>query len=93
MAKPVIVSRTAGIRDYVIEDETALCVAPGDSLALRETILDYWHQDDTLAYFGHNARQAVEKTMNFDLYVEKIAQIAHSAQTTDLLTHSPVTEF
>lgn len=77
MAKPLVITRTAGISDYVAEAETGLYVPPGNAGALRDTILSLWDNSEQRKHLGENARQAVEERMNLDLYVERIAQIVH----------------
>lgn len=79
MAKPVIVSQSKGISDYISDGETGLYVEPGNPEALRKTILDLWHQPAEQERLGKNARQAVEETMNLDIYVDRIVEIVKEA--------------
>jgi len=78
MAKPLIVSRTRGITDYVVHNETGIYVSPGDSEELREAVLFLWGQAGELDRLGTNARQAIEECMNLDIYVNRIVQIVHN---------------
>jgi glycosyltransferase involved in cell wall biosynthesis len=78
MAKPVVVSQTTGICDYLVSGETGLFVPPGEPAALREAILSIWDHPTELKRLGANARQAVQQSMNLDLYVERVAQIVYS---------------
>jgi len=78
MAKPVIVSRTRGISDYVVDGETAQYTPPGDVTALRDGILSLWHDAAALQRLGDNARRAVEEQMNLDIYVSRIAEIVRA---------------
>jgi len=82
MAKPVVISRTAGISDYVVPDETGVYVAPGDPDEVRQRILDLWEQPTQLERLGNNARQLVEEKINMDLYVEQVAQIVNEVLAT-----------
>lgn len=82
MAKPVVISRTAGISDYVVPDETGVYAAPADADELRHRILDLWEQPTRLQRLGVNARQLVEEKINMDLYVEQVAQIVNEALAT-----------
>lgn len=75
VGKPVIISRTPGIADYVVENETGVYAPPGNSEALRSAILSLWENAPERARLGANARQAVEDTMNLDLYVDHIENI------------------
>ena len=82
MAKPVIVSRTRGIEDYIVDNENGRFTPPGDIAQLREQILTLWEQPGEQVRLGENARQAVEETMNLDIYVRKVVQIIESAAST-----------
>jgi glycosyltransferase involved in cell wall biosynthesis len=79
MAKPVIVSRTRGITDYIVHNETGMYVSPGDPAELRDTILSLWDNPGERDRLGTNGRQAIEEQMNLDIYVNKIADIMASA--------------
>ncbi len=75
MARPVIVSQTPGISDYIINNETGVFSPPGDPAALRDTILSLWEHPAELDRLGTNARQIVEEQMNLDIYADRIAEI------------------
>jgi len=75
MAKPLIISRTRGITDYVVHNETGLYVSPGDAAELRDTVLSLWGQANELKRLGTNARQTVEECMNLDIYVDQVVRI------------------
>ena len=79
MAKPLIVSQTRGITDYVVHNETGMYVKPGDVRDLRDSILSLWEEPRELNRLGANARQVVEERMNLDIYVDRIVQIVHRA--------------
>lgn len=72
MAKPLVVSASRGVREYVAHDQTGRWVDPEDPEALRETVLSMWEAPHTLKRLGDNARQAVARRMNLDLYVDHI---------------------
>lgn len=42
VAKPLIVSETTGVCNYILQDETGLYVSPGNSNELREQLLFLW---------------------------------------------------
>lgn len=75
MARPLIVSHTRGIADYVVHDETGLYVSPGDAEELRDAVLSVWERPSELDRLGTNAREAVEERMNLDIYVQEVVRI------------------
>jgi glycosyltransferase involved in cell wall biosynthesis len=79
MGKPHIVTRTAGICDYVVDEETGVYAPPEDALALRRQILRLWHSPADGRRLGENARQAVDEGMNLDTYARRIAQLVQDA--------------
>jgi glycosyltransferase involved in cell wall biosynthesis len=79
MAKPVVVSHTKGIADYVSQGETGQYVPPEDPQALRDTILSLWERPEELKRLGANARQVVEERMNLDIYIDNVVRIVHKA--------------
>ena len=75
MEKAVVTTKTPGMVDYVIDGETGILVEPYDVDGMREAIqylLDNPHEAKRM---GRNGRQLVEREMNIDVYVEKLAQI------------------
>jgi glycosyltransferase involved in cell wall biosynthesis len=81
MGKPLVVSRSQGITDYLVHGETGLYVAPGDAAELRGAVLSLWEHPQERLRLGSNARQAVEEGMNLDCYVERVAHIVRQAAT------------
>ena len=59
MAKPVIVSRTRGLADYVVDGETGRFVDVGDVAALRAVDALAVGERLRAERLGANARQAV----------------------------------
>jgi glycosyltransferase involved in cell wall biosynthesis len=82
MAKPVIVSKTRGIVDYVKDGETGIFVPPEDANALKDAILSLRDRPQQQTRLGTNARQVVEEKMNLDRYVERVTEIVRSAIAT-----------
>lgn len=78
MAKPLIISKTVGIENYVKHAETGLYSSPGNSNELRDNILMLWGNQKECKRLGSNARQAIVEDMNIDLYVDKIVKIVGS---------------
>lgn len=75
MGKAVVVSRTPGQTDVVIEGETGLYVPPGDSLALRKAIQHLLAHPEEAARMGANGRLLLEERMSLDRYVEGLKQV------------------
>lgn len=78
MARPVIVSRTRGLADYVAEGEAGVAVSPGDPGALREAMLTLWDQPAERARLSANARRVVEDRFRLDGYIDRVVQIVQS---------------
>jgi len=75
MGRAVIISRSQGILDYVIEGETGILVNPGDAVEMREAIQDLLAHPEKAHRLGQNARQRVDEGLNLDVYVERIARL------------------
>jgi glycosyltransferase involved in cell wall biosynthesis len=82
MGKPLVLSRTQGIQDYVVHGETGMYVTPYNPLELRDTILWLWERSRQRERLGANARAAVERYMNLDLYAERVAQVVREVSGT-----------
>ncbi len=79
MGKAVICSGTAGMSDYIVPVETGLYSAPENSEELRYSILNLWNNPAELRRLGDNARQAVETSMNMDIYISRVVEIIHNS--------------
>lgn len=88
MGKPLIVSRTTGVKDYVVDNETGVYVEPQNPEALRDAILSLWQQPAEQKRLGRNGRQAVEESMGLDMYVEKVVGIARKVRDEYSLRHN-----
>ncbi len=75
MGKATVVSRTRGIAEYVIPNETGFYVSPHDPAELQNAILSLWNNPKECKRLGSNGRQWVEEKMNLDIYVNRIAEI------------------
>ncbi len=73
LGKPLIVSDSPGIRDYVSHDETAMVVPCGDAPALRAAILRLLREPHTRARLGAAARRFVEQHCTYAAHVAKLA--------------------
>lgn len=76
MGKPVIASRSQGIADYVVHEETGLLVEPGNPRALREAIEFLLRHPDEAERLGKNGRQRIIKELNLDIYVDRLVQVS-----------------
>ena len=81
MGKPLIVTRTAGISDYVVDDVTGVYTPPENPPALRRQILRLWPDAAYRRRLGLNARLAVEDGMNLDSYTRRITQLVLAASS------------
>lgn len=75
MGKAVIVSKSRGILDYVEDGKTGIFVEPGNPDDLREKIRYLLDHPEEAERLGKSAREKIEKEMNIDIYVEKLANI------------------
>jgi glycosyltransferase involved in cell wall biosynthesis len=74
MGKPLIVSDSAGIRDYVVPGETALVVPCGDAAALRIAIRQLLEQPHTRARLGAAAREFVLTHCTYRAHASALAE-------------------
>ena len=80
MARAVIVTKSRGITDYVINGETGICVEPGDTEGLRDAIEFLIANPEEAARMGQNARRRIEEELNLDIYVDHLRdQIVNEA--------------
>jgi glycosyltransferase involved in cell wall biosynthesis len=75
MAKPLIITKTIGIENYVQHGETGIFSTPGNPGELRDKILQLWGDQKECKRLGSNARQAVVDHMNIDIYVDNIVNV------------------
>ncbi|MDB4989407.1 MAG: glycosyl transferase group 1 [Myxococcaceae bacterium] len=79
MAKPVIVTRTAGQCDVVADGHTGIYVAPGGVEDWKQAI-DRVRNDPALrANLGQRARRWVEENATLDVWVNNIVGAIHNA--------------
>jgi glycosyltransferase involved in cell wall biosynthesis len=78
MAKPLIITKTSGIANYIKHAETGLFTSPGNSAEMRDIISRLMGDRKERKRLGSNARQDIEENMNIDIYVEKIVKIVGS---------------
>ena len=76
MGKPVIVTRTIGQTDTIVDGETGLYVAPGDAEDLRQKIQSLLENDPERQRIGENARRAVDHSFTLEHLVSRIGELA-----------------
>jgi glycosyltransferase involved in cell wall biosynthesis len=79
--KAVIITKTSGIRDYVQDRETAIFVAPGDSLALRSAILELWNSPEQRSRIGNNAAKRQRQEFDFPQLTKRLITIVEEIWT------------
>ena len=78
MGKPIIVSDSPGIRDYVVPGETALVVPCGDSTAMRAAVQRLMADTQLASRLGEQARAFAVRHCSF---------AANAARTAEVLRH------
>jgi glycosyltransferase involved in cell wall biosynthesis len=75
MAKPVVVSASPGIVDYVEDGTSGRLVPVGDADAMRQAIAELWDDPESARAMGRRNRGWVEAEINTDAYVEQVAHL------------------
>jgi glycosyltransferase involved in cell wall biosynthesis len=79
--RPVVITRTRGQKDIVLENRTGLYVPQGDPQAMSAA-LSRLLADKTLAdRFGREARLLVERGLNLDAYLTRMVEIVQEVAT------------
>ena len=76
MGKPLILTRTIGQTDTIIDGETGIYVEPGDSVGLQQKIQFLLDNEAERRRLGQNARKAFEASFTLDHLVERIGELA-----------------
>lgn len=74
-ARPIVVSDSRGVRDYVRNGETMIAVPPGDAGALASAILTLTQSSDDAQRLAANARQFVVERCDNRVYARQLAAI------------------
>lgn len=74
--KPCIVSRVAGVTDYIDENQTAVLVPPHDPEALREALTMLWDNPAERVRLGENAAQAVAERFGFAGFLKHLLELS-----------------
>ena len=78
MAKPVIVTKTIGQTDTIIDGETGIYVSPGDPADLRQKIQFLLDNEGERRRIGENARGSFEESFTLDHLADRIGERARS---------------
>ena len=73
--KPVIASRSGGVEDAVIHEQTGLLVEPQDPAAIREAITRLTRDPEFALRLGRMVRQRVEKEFQWKVQAEKLQKL------------------
>lgn len=78
-ARPVVVTATPGMSDYVQDGVTGFLVPPGDDAAMAEAILTLTADPDAADRMGRAAREVVARRFTTTLLAERIAALLDGA--------------
>ncbi|WP_430408247.1 glycosyltransferase family 4 protein [Gordonia amicalis] len=73
--RPVVITRTPGIEDYVVDGVTGRLVDPGDHVAFAEAVIDYMNDPDLARCHGENGRRRVSEHFNTRSMCMRLAEI------------------
>ena len=79
MGKCVIVSRTRGQTDTIVDGVNGIYVPPGDPAALRKAIAHALAHPEETARIGATARRFVEEHASTALFVQRIVETMRAA--------------
>lgn len=89
MGKPVIVGDSPGIRDFIIPDQTALVVKPGDVVGLRQAITTVLTSPDLARRLAVAGRELVETEYSQAAFATRLAAQLWTAWYARLLVENP----
>jgi glycosyltransferase involved in cell wall biosynthesis len=75
--KATVVTDTPGVRDYVVDNETAVLVPPGDPERLRAALQRLWADPAARRNIGARAAAAVREEFGFPRFTQRIVALAH----------------
>ncbi|MEO8613017.1 MAG: glycosyltransferase family 4 protein [Chloroflexota bacterium] len=75
MGRAVIVTRSEGILDYIIDGQTGVVVDNGDVGALHNAICHLISHPEEAHRLGQNARQRIEDELNMTTYLARTARL------------------
>ena len=74
-SKPVVGSKIGGIPELVIDGETGLLFEPGNSIQLKEKLLQLWNNEELVNDLGKKARRLAYNMVNFDTHWSKLQYV------------------
>jgi len=77
MERAVIVTRSEGIADYIIDGETCLTVEPRNPEQMKEAISFLLNHPEEARRLGQNGRKFIEEKLNLDVYVSKLLAVVN----------------
>ena len=78
-ARPIIVSNSRGVKDYVRHGETMIAVPPGDPEALASAIVKLTRSPDDARRLGDQARRFVVEHCDNRVYARQLAAVVKDA--------------
>jgi glycosyltransferase involved in cell wall biosynthesis len=75
MSRPVVVTRSRGIIDYVADGENALVVDPGDAAGMARAIRRLLENPEEAGRLGENARRSIVENNRNPLYAQRLGSI------------------
>jgi glycosyltransferase involved in cell wall biosynthesis len=83
MARPVVVTRTTGQVDVVVDREHGVYVPPGDARALGRAIGHLLDHPDEARQMGRAGRDLIEERHTLDAHVERLIRLLRPARQAD----------
>jgi glycosyltransferase involved in cell wall biosynthesis len=80
MGRPVIISMTSGVRDYIEPGATVTAVEPGDVPTLRQAIERLWNDPQAVQAQARQAEEAAQ-AWSCEEFARKLAQLIGQAQS------------
>jgi glycosyltransferase involved in cell wall biosynthesis len=77
-ARPVVVSDTPGMSEYVSHGQNGLIVPQGDAYALARAVEELLGEPERARAFGRAGREAVERRFSTELQAARLAEIIHA---------------
>ncbi len=75
MGRPVIATRRPGLREYVVEGETALLVEPGSVEQMVTAITTLWDDPVRAEAMGQAGRQLMEERFTLDQWLMRVEEL------------------
>ena len=74
--KAIVATRSPGTETYIEHGRTGILVEPGDAQAMRQAILDLWHNPDVAAQMGKEGRRRFEENYTMAKFARHTYDIA-----------------